>query len=176
MPDFGLKPLAAGLMVAAAVFGGCGNDSSKNELSSATATSLRSTLDRVEQQVDSRDCTGASQQAAAFRQKVDALPQRVDAKLRTALTASATRLETLVANQCTPAAPAEQAPTGATSQGQVDQPQNEKDQSKKPKKDKQPKQEKAPKKDQTQTEPPPDTGGAGQEVPPVDGQGGGATP
>ena len=73
----------------------------------ARPSSLRSTLSDVEQRVRDQDCTGASQQAAAFREQVDGLPERVDAALRQALVSSADRLEALVADQCTaePAAP-----------------------------------------------------------------------
>jgi hypothetical protein len=167
---------AAGLMLAAVVFGGCGDGNSKDELSSSTAGQLRSTLGEVQQRVNVRDCTGASEQAAAFRAKVDALPDRVDGKLRRALASSADRLATLVNDQCTPepAVTPEQPPVGATSEGQ--EPQNQEDQSQNGKKDKKPKKEKAPKEDQTQTEPPPDTGGAGEGVPGVGDQGGGTPP
>jgi len=168
---------AAGLMLAAVVFGGCGDGSSKDELSSSTAGTLKSTLAEVQQRVNVRDCSGASEQAAAFRAEVDALPDRVDGKLRRALESSADRLATLVSDQCTPepAATPEEPPAGTTSEGQAE-PQNQDDQSQNGKKDKKPKKEKAPKRDQTQTEPPPDTGGAGEGVPGVGDQGGGASP
>lgn len=178
MPDLGLKLTVAGLITAAALLWGCGNGGSKDELSSGTAGSLRSTLDEVRQRVDVRDCSGATQQAASFRAKVDALPDRVDAKLRSALSSSADRLETLVTSECTaaPAGTTDQPATGATSEGQVQEPQNQDNQGQDGKKDKKPKKEKAPKNDQTQTEPPPDTGGAGEEVPGVGNQGDGASP
>jgi hypothetical protein len=164
MPRFCFMASAAALVLAV-VFGGCGDGSSKDELPSGTAGSLRSTLDDVQQRVNDRDCTGASQQAATFREKVDALPDRVDSKLRRALSSSADRLATLVSDQCTPepAVTPEEPPAGATSEGQVQEPQNQDDQSQDGKKDKKPKKEKPPKEDQTQTEPPPDTGGAGDQ-------------
>lgn len=169
---------AAGLMLAAVAFGGCGNESSKDELSSGTASTLRATLDDVQQLVKVRDCGGASDVAASFREKVDSLPARVDAKLRRALSSSADRLATLVTNQCTaaPAGTTDQPATGATSEGQVQEPQNQDNQPQDGKKDKKPKKEKAPKNDQTQTEPPPDTGGAGEGDPGVGNQGGGTSP
>jgi hypothetical protein len=167
---------AAALMLAAA--GGCGDGGSKNELPSGSAGTLRSTLDEVEQRANARDCSGASQQAASFQAKVDALPARVDAKLRRALSSSADRLATLVVEQCTPepAVTPEQPPAGATSDGPAEGPQDQDDQSQDGKKDKKPKKEKPPEEDQTQTEPPPDTGGAGEGVPGVGDQGGGTSP
>ncbi len=150
--------------------GDAGTEAPQDELSSGTAGSLRSTLDEVQQRVNVRDCSGASRQAASFREQVDALPDRVDAKLRQALSSSADRLETLVNSQCTaePAAPTEQPPAGATSEGQTQAPQKEKA----PKKD----QTKTKTQTQTQTEPPPDTGGAGEQVPGAGDQGGGTPP
>lgn len=133
----------------------CGEDSNTG-LSQERASNLRSTLDGVEARVASSDCTGAAEQAGSFRQEVDSLPSRVDSDLRDALEQSATRLESLVADQCKPASvPVEKPPvedpaatggTGADQQG-------------KGKKDKQPKKQKEPKDAQQ----PPDTGGSGQE-------------
>ena len=164
---------AAALVAVAALLGACGDDGSKQELSSRTAASLRSTLDEVERMVDTGACTGAAEQASSLRSKVEALPDRVDRDLRRALESSAARLESLVAEQCTPAtqAPAPEAPSGTTSQDGVQEPQTNQDQSGKPKKDKQPKKEK-PKQDQSA----PDTGGTGQEDQGLNQPGGGAVP
>ena len=134
----------------------CGEDSNTG-LSQERASNLRSTLDGVEARVASSDCTGAAEQAGGFRQEVDSLPSRVDRDLRDALEQSATRLESLVADQCKPqtSAPVEEPPvagptttdeTGGNQQGQG-------------KKDKKPKKQKEPKDEQQ----PPDTGGSGQE-------------
>ena len=162
---------AAAFVAVAALLGACGDDGSKQELSTRTAASLRSTLSEVEQLVKSRDCTGAAQQAATLRSQVQDLPSRVDADLRQALESSAGRLESLVAAQCSPepqAAP--EAPVGTTGADGT-QPEGGQDQADKPKKDKKPKKEKP--KDEPA---PPDTGGAGQEDPGLDEQGGGAVP
>jgi len=164
---------AAALVAVAALLGACGDEGSKQELSNKTAASLRSTLDEVEQLVATRDCTGAAQQAAALRSKVDGLPQRVDGDLRQALASSASRLESLVAARCEPETQTTpEAPAGTTSEDGVQQPQGDKNQKDKPKEDKKPKKEK-PNKDQ---QAPPDTGGTGQEDPNLDQQGGGAVP
>jgi hypothetical protein len=162
---------AAALVAATVLVGACGDEGS-NELSSSTASSLRSSLERVEQNVDGGDCTTAAQQAAEFSSRVDELPARVDEKLRDALASSASRLETLVADRCRPeqAAPSE-TPTVTTPE---EPPQPEENQGATGGKGKKPKKEK--KKDQGQSEPPPDTGGAGEEVPPADGGGGVTTP
>jgi hypothetical protein len=167
----------AALLPGAALLGACGDDGGGAELRSSDANALRSTLDEVEQRVRSQDCTGAGQQAAAFRDAVDGLPQQVDADLRNALSASADRLESLVADQCTPqtTTPTTVPEVGTTSETPA--PGNDQNQTDNGNKDKKPKKEK-PKKDQTQTEPQtqPDTGGAGGETPGAGDQGGGAPP
>ena len=159
---------AAGTIALAA----CGDEGS-NELPSGEAGSLRSALSAVEQRVDSQDCTGATEQAAAFRNRVDALPQSVDSDLKRALASSADRLASLVADQCAveQAPPAETPDVGTTSQDPTQG--NDEDQGNQKEKDKKPKKPK-PDEDPTQTQP--DTGGAGQEVPPVGDQGGGTPP
>jgi hypothetical protein len=167
--------LCVGLaLVAAAAVSACGDDGSA-ELRARDASALRAALDEVEQRVSGQDCAGASQQAAAFRERVGGLPQRVDADLRRALASSAERLETLVADQCTaaPAAPTETPPAGTTSPDQAEG--QDGNQPGKDKEDKQPKQEK-PNPDQTQTQTQPDTGGTGEEVPGVGNEGGGTPP
>jgi hypothetical protein len=142
---------AAAALALVALIASCGNDSSSG-LSQQRASALRSSLDRIDQRVSSRDCTGAAEQVSAFRRDVDALPSRVDRDLRDALDRSAARLETLVTDQCKPAtpAPAEPAPTEEAPTGTTDQ----QDQDKKDKKAKKPKK---PKDEQT----PPETGGSG---------------
>jgi hypothetical protein len=164
----------AALVSAAVVLGACGDDSS-GELPSRDASTLRSTLSEVEQRVQASDCTGASQQAAAFRDQVDGLPERVGSDLRRALVSSADRLESLVADQCAPepAAPSDVPAVGTTSEDSAQG--NEENQSGEGKKDKKPKKEK-PNKDETQTQTQPDTGGAGEEVPGVGNQGDGTSP
>jgi outer membrane murein-binding lipoprotein Lpp len=149
--------IAAVLVPVALLLGACGNDDSKQELSSATASSLQSKLDQVQQSVDSRDCSGAAQQVAALRQQVQGLPTRVDRKLRDALDASARRLETLIADQCKPETPTDQPAVGTTSES-TPQPENGKDQTPGQDKDKKPKKEKEPK--PGEDKPPSDTGGA----------------
>ena len=160
---------AAGTIFLAA----CGDEGS-NELRSGDAGSLRAALNEVEQRVSSQDCAGASQQATAFRDRVAELPRSVDQDLRRALEASADRLVTLVDDQCVaePAAPTETTPdVGTTSpdQGQG----NDNNQGDGQTKDTPPSEENQ-NQDQTQTQP--DSGGSGEEVPPVGDQGGGTPP
>jgi hypothetical protein len=164
----------AALVPGVAVLGACGDDSS-GELRSRDASSLRSTLGEVEQRVEVSDCTGASQQAAAFRDQVEALPQRVGSDLRRALLSSADRLESLVADQCVaePAAPTPTPEVGTTSEDPAEG--NEENQTGDGKKDKKAKKEK-PNKDETQTQTQPDTGGTGEEVPGVGNQGDSTSP
>ena len=105
---------AAAALALAAGLVSCGEDSNSG-LSQQRASNLRSSLDQVETRVNDRDCTGAAAQATTFRQQVDSLPSRVDRDLRDALERSATRLESLVADQCepesTPVEPQTQEPT-----------------------------------------------------------------
>ena len=102
-------------------------------------------------------------------------PQRVDSRLRRALVSSADRLESLVADQCAaePAAPTDEPAVGTTSEDPAQG--NEETQTGDGKKDKKPKKEK-PQQDETQTPTQPDTGGAGEEVPGVGGQGDDTSP
>jgi hypothetical protein len=166
----------AALVVGGVLLGACGGDEGSSELRSGDATSLRSTLTEVEQRVEGRDCTGASEQAAAFREQVSRLSERVGSELRQALVSSADRLESLVANQCAaaPAAPVDvpaEPDTGTTSEDPAQG--NDEHQPDEGTKDKKPKKEK-PNQDGTQTQP--DTGGAGEEVPGVGNQGDGTSP
>jgi hypothetical protein len=125
--------VAAALALAVG-FASCGDDSNTG-LSQERASNLQSSLGRVETRVDDRDCTGASEQASTFRQQVDSLPARVDRDLRDALERSATRLESLVADQCEPAAPVEEPQT----QEPTVTDENQEDKQDKGKKDKKPK-------------------------------------
>jgi hypothetical protein len=154
-------------LLAAVLLGACGDEGSKQELSSDRAAALRAALDAVEQRVETHDCTGAVEQVSSFRARVDGLPRRVDGDLRRALSASADRLQTLVADQCRPETPAPVAepPVGTTTEDEAP-PEGEQDQQGKPEKDKKPKKEKPTPDEQ------PDTGGAGEGDPSVDEQGG----
>ena len=163
------------LVVAGAVLGACGDDGS-SELRSGDASSLRSTLTAVEQRVEGQDCTGASEQAAAFREQVSGLSERVGTELRQALVSSADRLESLVADQCAaePAAPVDvptEPDTGTTSEDPAQG--NDENQTDEGKKDKKAKKEK-PNQDGTQTQP--ETGGSGEQVPGVGNQGDDTSP
>ena len=146
-------------MPAVLLLGACGsNDSSKKELTSATASSLQSKLDQVQQSVDSQDCSGAAQEAAALRQQVQGLPSRVERKLRDALDSSARRLETLVADQCQADTTTSEQPAVGTTSESTPQPENGKDQAPGHAKDKKDKKQKEPK--PGKDEPPANTGGA----------------
>lgn len=159
---------AAGTIALAA----CGDEGS-NELRSGEASSLRAALSDVAQRVESQDCTGASQQAAAFRDRVDELPQSVDSDLRRALASSADRLASLVADQCAaePATTSPEPDVGTTSPDRGGG--NDENQGDGQTKDTPP-DEQNPNPDDTQTQP--DSGGSGEEVPPVGDQGGGTSP
>jgi hypothetical protein len=130
---------AAALALAAGFVSSCGGDSNTG-LSQQRAANLRSSLDQVETRVKDRDCTGAAEHATTFRRQVDSLPARVDRDLRDALERSATRLESLVTDQCRPAPaapvqePQTQAPTTTDETGGDQQGNGKKD--KKPKKPK----------------------------------------
>jgi hypothetical protein len=129
---------AAALVLVALLVSSCGEDSNAG-LSPERASDLRSALNRVEDDVSGGDCTAAAQQAGEFRQKVASLPSRVNSDLRDALARSATRLESLVSEQCKPEpAPAEeppaQEPTVTDENGGDQQDESKKD--KKPKKQK----------------------------------------
>jgi hypothetical protein len=130
---------AAALALAVGFLSSCGEDS-KTGLSPQRASNLRSSLDQVETRVNDGDCSGAAEQAATFRQRVDSLPSQVDRDLRDALERSATRLETLVAEQCEapPAAPVEEPQTQEPTRTDEDSG----DQQGKDKKDKKPKEQK----------------------------------
>jgi hypothetical protein len=162
-----LAPLTA-VVLAAAFFVACGNDDSGGgrKLSPVTASSLRGTLDEIEQDVSVQDCSAADQKTGALRGQVESL-SGVNGSLRRALEASTTRLASLVASQCQ----TEQAPssepqgttgasgqTGATSEGTTGE-QNGKGKKKGQKKEKPPKNKGGQPPDEGGT--PDQTGGGG---------------
>jgi hypothetical protein len=112
------------LLVLAGSLAACGDEKEDRSklLSAARASDLRSDLDAVEQMVDDGDCTGATNAALAFEQKVNALPRRLDASLRDSLASGAIRLQRLVEDQCEPAGTTgptvQQAPEESQEEGQ----------------------------------------------------------
>jgi hypothetical protein len=149
------------LCLVAGVLAGCGDDSSGGpKLASATADSLEASLDRIEQDVGSRDCSGASQQADTLHQQVESL-SHVNRRLRRALERSTARLASLIADQCEPAA---QAPTEPQATTGASGPTGEEGENK----DKGNKKEKKPKPSEDQTNP-------DEQVPPDTQDGGGGT-
>ena len=126
MPLFALLALIVSAGIALA---GCGDDGPDKSrlLSRSTAADLRSTLNSVERLADEGDCDQAKAQATALQQQIASL-RRIDPKLRASLEAGAARLQTLVSQNCAPAAPT--GTTGAT--GPVEpQPQDKKAEKKK---------------------------------------------
>jgi hypothetical protein len=146
------------VLLLATLAAGCGSDSGL--VSSSRSASMRASLSQVERNFNAGDCTAASQGAAALRTKIDALPSRVDRKVRRALAASAEHLQTLVVQRCRPAAPATTAPAQPAPSVQEkpgNGPKDKKPKKEKPPKDKgQPPSELPPGQDQF---PPPDEGG-----------------
>jgi outer membrane murein-binding lipoprotein Lpp len=143
---------AAALAAAAGSLAACGSDSGDgNRLSRSTASELRSTVDRVEQDVDRGDCEAATTQARALVERAGGLPNSVDSGLREALVDSADRLQVLVTQGCSTSStePSGRADSGATAQtgptGPTDEQENQEKPGKKkakvPKKDKEPKNE-----------------------------------
>jgi hypothetical protein len=97
------KTALLALLVLVMGLAGCGGEKEDRSLLSASrATGLSSKLDDIEQMVDDGDCQGATNAVLAFEQKVNALPARLDAGLRDALTSGASRLQKLVETQCAP--------------------------------------------------------------------------
>jgi hypothetical protein len=95
-----LQRALLGLVAAGLLASGCGDDSGDGRvLSRKQASDLRGTLSQVEQSLAAKNCTGAEQQVAAFREEVDSI-HRLDRDLRSALRASTRRLETLVSGDC----------------------------------------------------------------------------
>jgi outer membrane murein-binding lipoprotein Lpp len=92
--------LSLGLVAVSLLAAGCGSDSGGGRLlSRQQASDLRAKLTQVEQDVAAKDCTGAGQEVAALQTEIDSI-RRLDRKLRSALRASARRLETLVSADC----------------------------------------------------------------------------
>jgi hypothetical protein len=97
--------LAAALAIAGVALSACSSgDDNDKLLSQQSASRLQGSLEGVQQRVDAGDCEGAATQAAALRQQVDGLPRRVSGKLRRALADGADRLQTLIGEDCKPAA------------------------------------------------------------------------
>jgi hypothetical protein len=144
--------IVAGLL--AAVVGSlaaCGSDNDDGQLSRARASELRSTLDRVEEDVNTGNCQAAGTQARSLVEQAGGLPNSIDADLREALVDSADRLQVLVTESCSTSstepstAPdsgvtAETGPTGTTDEKENGD-ESEKKKTKGPKKDKAPKDE-----------------------------------
>ena len=112
------------LAATALAVGACGGKTGNDKLlSSAAASRLRTSLDAVQQKVDSGDCEGASAQVQQLAQQASGLPPRVDQKFRDALLVSVDRLQNLIATQCK-AAPA----TGVSGPTQPQTPSQQKEQ------------------------------------------------
>jgi hypothetical protein len=137
----------------------CGDSGDDPELSRSTARSLRADLNEISRSVRAGDCTTAQQVTAQLQSEVDGLPNRVSAKLRRALSDSAARLETLVQDQCEPAAAPEPVVTPEPTQDTSQDQQNKEEKQDKSNKDKKDKQKEKPK-----------------EVPPGQDGGNGTTP
>ena len=125
----------------------------------------------------SQDCTGASQQAAAFREQVDGLPaagrrQAARGARRRAPTGSRrwSRTSARPSRRHRPTEPA----AGTTSEDPTRR-GTRRTRRTTAKRTRSPRR-RSRDQDQTQTQPPPDTGGAGEEVPGVGDQGGGTSP
>lgn len=90
------------VLVAASVAGGsgCGGNSGGGRLlSSKQAGDLRAKLNQIEQDVGAGNCTGAGDQVSALEGQIDSI-RHLDGNLRSALRASAQRLDTLVSADC----------------------------------------------------------------------------
>ena len=127
---FGLVALLAVIAVA-----GCGDGGQEDgRLSRATASRLQATLDEIERTTASGDCDRAGERADALTQQARSLPEGVSADLRDALESGASRLQTLVAQQCEQPAPATEAPpTEVAPQEEQQDEQEGKQKQKKPK-------------------------------------------
>jgi hypothetical protein len=127
--------LAAALGIAAGVLAACGGNGHDNArlLSPAKASQLRVSLDRIQQQLNSGDCTSATDQAQTLGQQASGLPKGVDSDLQDALLVEVTRLQSLITQRCSPAS----ATTGPTTPTATTGPQeNHQEKAKKPKKEK----------------------------------------
>jgi hypothetical protein len=118
------KVLSLLLVFAGLAAASCGSDPSNGRLlSNRNAGQLRATLNQIEQKVSAGNCSGAGEQVAALEGQIDSI-RRLDRKLRSALRASARRLDALVSADCqtpTTTTPTETTPTtpekGTTSTG-----------------------------------------------------------
>jgi hypothetical protein len=138
----------------------CGDSGDDPELSRSTARSLRADLNQISRSVSAGDCTTAQQVTAQLQSEVDGLPSRVSAKLRRALSDSAARLETLVQDQCEPAAAPAPVVTPEPSQDTSQDTQGREEKQDKPNKD-----EKAKQKEKSKEVPPGQDGGNGTTPP-----------
>jgi hypothetical protein len=93
------RALPVALATAGLAVAGCGDSGSGPLLSSRQAGDLRAKLTEIEQDVSSGNCTGAAEQVSALEQQIDSM-RRLDRNLRSALRASARRLDTLVSADC----------------------------------------------------------------------------
>jgi hypothetical protein len=124
--------LGASLALAGGGLSACGSDGDGERLSRATASELRSTLDRVQQDVKDGDCEAATTQARTLVESAGGLPDRVDADLREALVDGADRLQVLVIEDCStgstgPSGPADSGTTAETGpSGPTDEQENQK--------------------------------------------------
>jgi hypothetical protein len=135
-----LRAALALLLVAALLLAGCGGGSDDSRLlTPSRAASLRATLNEVERNFNSGECSVAAEQAATLKSRISSLPARVDGKIRRALLASAERLGTLVQDRCQEASTPEVPPV--SDQTAPDEQENTKS---KQKKDKKPKKDEAP--------------------------------
>jgi hypothetical protein len=131
-------------VVLASSVAACGKSSDDPELSRGTASSLRADLNQISQSVRDGNCTTAQQVTANLQSEIDGLSDRVSAKLRRALSASAQRLDTLVRDQCRPATEAAPAVTTPQPSQETDQTDEGKQENQdKPNKDKKAKKEKS---------------------------------
>jgi hypothetical protein len=133
-------------MLVLTALAGCGSNDD-DLLSTASATELRSTLTRVQQNIEQGDCSGAQAEASTLQQQVTAL-DHVETKLKNSLAAGARRLKTLVVQKC-------EAPLAATGPTGPAQPEEgttgeEGDQGEQPGKAKGKNKEKNPKKHESQ--------------------------
>jgi hypothetical protein len=111
--------LAAVLGATIASLVACGD--SNGLLSSRSAQGIERQLDSAAAAIDAGDCAAATRAAAAALERVNALPARVDPRLRERLLEGATRLQGLAARDCreqntsTETLPTEPEPTSPTS-------------------------------------------------------------
>jgi hypothetical protein len=139
----------------------CGDSGDDPELSRSTASSLRADLNQISRSVRDGDCTTAQQVTAQLQSEVDGLRGDVSARLRRALSASTERLDTLVRDQCEPAA----APAPAVTPETQDTTQDDKGKKEKQDKADKPKKPEKPAKEKSEEVPPGQDGGDGTTTP-----------